>query len=203
MIGIIDYGLGNIKAFENIYQNLNIPAIRVEESEKLNNCSHLILPGVGAFDRAINLLNSSNLLEELTNQVIVKKKPILAVCVGMQIMADSSSEGVCKGLGWIPGEVINFNEELDFRFDIPHMGWNEVYMSSENDPLYKSIENPSFYFLHSYRFKPNNIENILTYTNYGVEFVSSVRSENIWATQFHPEKSLNWGIKLLSNFSKI
>ena len=203
MIGIIDYGLGNIKAFENIYQTLGNQITRIREKEDFQYCTHLILPGVGSFDQAIKLLKKSNLLEELNNQVIYKKKPILAVCVGMQIMANSSSEGTSEGLGWIPGKVINFKEEYQFNFDVPHMGWNDLNLIKNNDPLFKDIENPSFYFLHSYRFKPDCLDHIVSYTSYGIEFVSSVRSENIWATQFHPEKSHFSGIKLLSNFSKI
>ena len=203
MIGIIDYGLGNIKAFENIYKSLGDQITRINKKEKFKHCSHLILPGVGSFDQAIKLLKKSNLLEELNNQVIQKKKPILAVCVGMQIMANSSSEGTSKGLGWIPGKVISFKEEYQFNFEVPHMGWNDLNLIKNKDPLFKDIENPSFYFLHSYRFKPDFLDHIVSYSTYGIEFVSTIRSKNIWATQFHPEKSHYSGIKLLSNFSKI
>ena len=118
-------------------------------------------------------------------------------------MANSSTEGKSQGLAWIPGSVVGFKEKEEFKLDVPHMGWNTIKLINNDEPLFKDIENPSFYFLHSYRFKPNSLDHVVSHTKYGTKFVSSIRSKNIWGTQFHPEKSHHSGIKLLDNFSKI
>lgn len=200
MIGVLDYGLGNVKAFLNIFEKADIEAQPIKTKENLFNSEKIILPGVGSFDSAIECLTDSGLLNSLNHEVLEEKKPVLGVCVGMQIMANCSEEGNRKGLGWIDGEVKRFNRNIPKKkLYIPHIGWNHLTMS-KGEELFHDLSNPLFYFLHSYHFVPNNKKDIISTTNYGYEFVSGIRNGNIWATQFHPEKSHDWGVILLKNF---
>tara|TARA_A100001011_G_scaffold362023_1_gene410654 strand:- start:1143 stop:1760 length:618 start_codon:yes stop_codon:yes gene_type:complete len=197
-ICVVDYGIGNIKAFKNIYDKLNINVEIVSNKEQFVNATHLILPGVGAFDWAMSKLNESGLRETLDTLVLEKKIPILGVCVGMQIMASQSEEGVLSGLNWIKGKVL----KLDRNTILPHMGWNNVKPLIKSD-LFNNIENPEFYFLHSYYYKTEDDNHILTISEYGNLFTSAIYKENIFGTQFHPEKSHKNGIKILENFLNI
>ena len=197
-ICIIDYGIGNIKAFKNIYDKLNINSKIVSRIEQLNNATHLILPGVGTFDWVMSKLNESGLKETLNTLVLKKKIPILGICVGMQIMASQSEEGVLHGLNWIKGKVL----KLDKDIILPHMGWNNVKLVVKSD-LFSNIENSEFYFLHSYYYQTEDDKDILTMSEYGDLFTSAINKENIFGTQFHPEKSHKDGIKILENFSRI
>lgn len=195
---IVDYGLGNVKAFKNIYDKININSEIASKKDHFLNATHLILPGVGAFDWALSKLNNSGLREILDILVIKKKLPILGVCVGMQIMASKSEEGVLPGLNWIEGKVLKFNNEII----LPHMGWNDI-KPLINSNLFKDIINPKFYFLHSYYYKTNDEKHSISVTNYGNNFISAINKKNIYGTQFHPEKSHEYGIKLLKNFVTI
>ena len=203
MISIVNYGLGNVLAFYNIYKRLDIPVRLVSKNDEIKNSKKLILPGVGAFDWAIERLNKSGLREQIDEMVLDKKIPVLGVCVGMQIMADRSEEGKMQGLGWIPGFVKRFNiNDLKQKHPLPHMGWNQVYTNKKN-LLFNFNSNPEFYFLHSYYFDLKNNDHCLGKTNYGIKFASVINFGNIFGVQFHPEKSHNWGISLLKNFSKL
>ena len=197
-ICIVDYGIGNIKAFKNIYDKLNINVEIASKKEQFVNATHLILPGVGTFDWAMSKLNESGLKETLDVLVLEKKIPILGVCVGMQIMASQSEEGVLSGLNWIEGKIL----KLDKDIILPHMGWNNVKLSNKSD-LFNNIENFEFYFLHSYYYKTEDDKHILSMSKYGNPFTSAIYKENIFGTQFHPEKSHKNGIKILENFLKI
>ena len=197
-ICIVDYGIGNIKAFKNIYDKLNVNVEIASKKEQLVNATHLILPGVGAFDWAISKLNESDLRETLDKLVLEKKIPILGVCVGMQIMASQSEEGVLPGLNWIEGKVL----KLDKNIILPHMGWNNVKLSIKSG-LFDNIADLEFYFLHSYYYKTEHDKHILSMSEYGNLFTSAIYKENIFGTQFHPEKSHKNGIKILENFLKI
>jgi glutamine amidotransferase len=203
MITVLDYGLGNVAAFVNIYKRLNLPVEVAATADQLARAQRIILPGVGAFDWAMNRLNESGMRDCLDDMVISKKKPILGVCVGMQMMAKKSDEGTLPGLCWIDAEVKKF-DETKFRQQthLPHMGWNDV--SPRNcDCLFKGLDQPRFYFLHSYYFAPSNVEDILGETAYNGNFASAARHGNVFGTQFHPEKSHQWGISLLKNFAEL
>ena len=195
---IIDYGIGNIKAFKNIYEKSNINAVIATKKNQLEDATHLILPGVGAFDWAMSKLDKSGLRETLDTLVLDRKIPILGICVGMQMMASRSEEGILPGLNWIKGKVLKFDENTL----LPHMGWNNVKVSVTSK-IFNNMENPEFYFLHSYYYQVEDAKNILATSEYGELFSSAINKENIFGTQFHPEKSHENGIKILENFVKI
>ncbi len=204
MIGIVDYGVGNIKAFSNIYKQLNFPYKIVTSRDHFKDVDKIILPGVGAFDHTMMCLEKSGFLETLNDLVLNKKKPILGVCVGMQIMAKSSEEGILDGLGWIEATVKKFNKGgLGCNNPLPHMGWNSVNPVVRN-PLFKDIDaNSRFYFLHSYYFNSASKKHSIALTEYDNQFTCAINQDNIFGVQFHPEKSHYNGVKLLKNFSNL
>ena len=204
MITIIDYGVGNIFAFQNVFKRLNISSRIAKCVEDLKEVDKLILPGVGHFDYAMSQLNNSGMRERIDELVLVEKKPVIGICVGMQMMANKSDEGTLDGLGWIDANVKKFNElTIQHHTKLPHMGWNDV-KPNENHPLFKGLEQESiFYFLHSFYFSCKDQKNIISTTDYGINFASSVHKENIFGIQFHPEKSHSYGEKLLENFAKL
>jgi glutamine amidotransferase len=204
MITLIDYGVGNIFAFQNVYKRLNIPTRIANSYKDLLNAEKLILPGVGAFDYAMGQLNASGMREALDELVLEKKVPIIGICVGMQMMGNRSDEGKSEGLKWIDAEILKFDENLILqRTKLPHMGWNDV-TPLKNHPLFVGLEEKAiFYFLHSFYFKCNNPVNSIAFSDYGVSFTSAVNRENIYGIQFHPEKSHQYGEILLENFAKL
>lgn len=204
MIAIIDYGLGNVKAFSDVYKKLNIPAIIVKRVEDLKKASKVILPGVGAFDHAMQMLEKSGMRQFLDEIALHRRLPVLGICVGMQILACASEEGNLPGLGWIDGEVKRFKSStLSYSMCVPHMGWNNV-MSLKTNGLLQGLDlDARFYFLHSYYFQCHRSEDVIAVTDYGGEFACGVNSRNVYGVQFHPEKSHQWGIRLLENFSKV
>ncbi len=204
MIGIVNYGSGNIQAIANIYNRLNIPYKIIKDPEELKLADRLILPGVGAFDATMKELNDSGLKTALDEEVLFKKKPILGVCVGMQILSNGSEEGNLAGLGWIKGVVKQFDiKKIREKPYLPHMGWNTVEPKLEHT-LFNGLEHElGFYFVHSYYFENTQSSDILGTTNYGDTFSSAVFHDNIFGMQFHPEKSHSNGILLLSNFANI
>ncbi len=201
MISIINYGLGNVLAFYNIYKKLNIESQVVSSSSELESATKIILPGVGSFDWAMDKLNKSGMRETLDHLVLEKNIPVMGICVGMQMMANSSEEGQKEGLGWFDAKVKKIKS--DKKIDLPHMGWNEINIKNDNT-LFQGLQNNArFYFLHSYYFETNEDECILCETNYGGLFTSAAKKNNIFAIQFHPEKSHQWGECILKNFSKL
>jgi len=204
MIVIIDYGLGNIRAFENVYKQLNVPIRIATTASDISDATKIILPGVGAFDYAIEQLDKSGMRSALDEKVLQQRVPVLGICVGMQIMAKSSEEGSLSGLGWIDAVVKKFDaSKIKQATQLPHMGWNDVQHESDSR-LFKDLEKESrFYFLHSYYFHAFKAENILAITDYGGEFTSAVNTDNIYGVQFHPEKSHHYGIQLLKNFANL
>jgi glutamine amidotransferase len=204
MITIIDYGLGNIRAFVNVYERLNIKIKIARVPDDLKDTTKIILPGVGAFDYAMSQLNASGMRDELEKQVMENYIPIMGICVGMQMLAKSSDEGNMPGLGWIDGKVKLFDSStIPYKTRLPHMGWNSV-KPENNCPLLSGFTDQArFYFLHSYYFVCNNENNVISTTDYGITYASAVNKDNIFGIQFHPEKSHSNGIQLLHNFANI
>jgi glutamine amidotransferase len=204
MITLIDYGVGNIFAFQNVYKRLDIPTKIAKTAADLEYAQKLILPGVGAFDYAMAQLNSSGMRQKLDELVLEKKIPIIGICVGMQMMGNRSDEGTSEGLKWIDADILKFDERLiQQRTKLPHMGWNDVN-PIEAHPLFVGLEQEAiFYFLHSYYFKCNNTVDSIAISDYGIPFTSAVNADNVYGIQFHPEKSHLYGEKLLHNFAKL
>ena len=204
MIKIVDYGLGNVSAFRNVYKRLNIEAGTARTADDLRDATKLILPGVGAFGRAMELLDHSNLRGPLEKLVLERHVPVLGVCVGMQMLARSSDEGGARGLGWIDADVRAFGSLSDAIPIIPHMGWNDVTPVGDS-PLFRDLASPAarFYFLHSYCVVCDDERDVAAVSHYGVQFGCAVRSGNIHGVQFHPEKSHQFGAQLLKSFASL
>uniref|UniRef100_UPI004047ADBF imidazole glycerol phosphate synthase subunit HisH n=1 Tax=Algoriphagus sp. TaxID=1872435 RepID=UPI004047ADBF len=202
MITLIDYGVGNIFAFQNVYKRLDIPTKIAKSSQDLMDAEKLILPGVGSFDYAMNRLNDSGMREKLDELVLEKKIPVIGICVGMQMMGNRSDEGTQEGLKWIDGDILKFDEKLiQHRTKLPHMGWNDV-VPVNNHFLFNGLERDAiFYFLHSFYFKCKNPSETIATSEYGIPFSSAVNKDHIFGIQFHPEKSHHYGERLLHNFA--
>ena len=203
MIAIVNYGSGNIQAIGNIYSRLGIQFMVATTPAELSTAERIILPGVGAFDQAMNELEKSGLRRALDQAVLVDRKPILGICVGMQLLARRSEEGQLTGLGWVPGVVKKFSSSGHQAISLPHMGWNTVEPVRPS-PLFDSAElEIGYYFLHSYYFSCDQAEDQLGMTTYGIRYASAVHRNNIYGVQFHPEKSHQAGIQLLKNFATL
>jgi glutamine amidotransferase len=200
----VDYGLGNVFAFLNVYKQLNIPAQIAKSASDLSDATRIILPGVGSFDHAMELLEESGMREKLDDMVRSHKIPILGVCVGMQILASSSEEGKASGLSWIKGRVRKLQaEDAGAPLRLPHMGWNDIRPLGSSR-LFAGLEQDArFYFLHSYYFECEGQEAALATVDYGAQFACAVGSQNVYGVQFHPEKSHHYGARLLKNFSEV
>ena len=202
MIGVVDYGVGNITAFLNLLRRLGHEAMAVRSPDQFRLVRRLILPGVGSFDHAMVELNRSGLRSELERVVLEEARPVLGVCVGMQMLSAESEEGREPGLGWIPGRVARLcGPKANGSLRLPHMGWNEVEPVSR-DCVFHGSHQPRFYFLHSYGFMAEEPRDVLARSHYGDEIVAAVRRGHVWGTQFHPEKSHSWGSDLLNNFAR-
>jgi len=202
MITLINYGSGNIKAITNIFHNLNMELQVAQDAEELKGATKLILPGVDSFDNAMVKLNRSGMRECLDEMVLGRRVPIIGICVGMQILGNSSDEGDMLGLGYIDGTVKRFDiNSIPYSVKVPHMGWNSISYYN-NASLFRNIsQNSYFYFLHSYYFECNDKNNVMAWTRYGIDFASAIWGNNIFGVQFHPEKSHENGLKLFSNFA--
>ena len=201
MIGIINYGLGNVQSFINSFKVLGISAISISNKDQLKKIDRLILPGVGSFDSAIRKFNSSGLRDDIEDLVFNNNLPIMGVCIGMQIMANSSSEGDLSGLGWINGEVEIIDQKNSLI--LPHMGWNEIKVEKENSKLFSNLTSKRFYFLHSYHFVTNQNSSKIAFVNYGEDILAAISKNNIYGCQFHPEKSHSAGLSVLKNFANL
>jgi glutamine amidotransferase len=204
MIAVVDYGLGNVRAFLNVYRRLNVEATPAAAPADLVSATKIILPGVGAFNHAMKQLDDSGMRPTLDELVLERNVPVLGVCVGMQMLARSSDEGQRPGLGWIPGEVKRFDATpRSAQVRTPHMGWNDVHPTSGNR-LFASLESDArFYFLHSYYFQCDRPDDAIAVSEYGSTFSSAVGAGNIYGVQFHPEKSHHYGARLLQNFAEL
>lgn len=204
MITIIDYGLGNLAAFANVYKRMNIPVKAARTAADLESAERIILPGVGAFDRAMALLDASGMRVTLEHHVVERKTPLIGVCVGMQMLTDASDEGVRAGLGWIPGRVRHFSAAEEFGdLPLPHMGWNDV-RPAPGQPLFADLdEDARFYFLHSYYVECDDPAHVVATASYGGDFGCAIRKGNVLGVQFHPEKSHHFGAAVLKSFASL
>ena len=202
MIGVIDYGIGNVSSIVNMLKKIGVEAKLAKTPDDIESSDKIILPGVGSFDTGMKKLKASGLIGSILYHAN-NNKPTLGICLGMQMLGYGSEEGVEQGLGLIPFKTVRFN--LDERYDlkIPHMGWDIVSIELENDPVTSRIDGlQRYYFVHSYHAKCDNAENILMSCVYGYSFPAAVRNKKIYGFQFHPEKSHKYGMKLLENFAK-
>ena len=201
MIAIIDYDAGNLKSVEKALQYLGEECIVTRDKEKLLKADKIILPGVGAFGDAMEKLHKFGLVDVI-HKLVKENKPFLGICLGLQLMFESSEEGPgVKGLGLLPGKIVKFPEKEGFK--IPHMGWNSIDVK-EGSRLFKGVSNNSYvYFVHSYYLQAENENDVAATTEYITHVHASVEHDNIFACQFHPEKSSKWGLKILKNFAAI
>lgn len=205
MIQIVDYGVGNIQAFMNLFKRLDIPAKRATKVADLADASHLILPGVGHFDHAMQRLNDSGMRPKLEELVLGAQVPVVGICVGMQMLASGSDEGCLPGLNWVPGRVRAFaSQPQSAALSMPHMGWNNLQQRECSKLFSKGFEaEAQFYFLHSYFFDAEDKGDVAATANYGLDFDAVVSSGHIHGVQCHPEKSHHWGEQLLKNFVEL
>jgi len=203
MIKIIDYGLGNILAFQNMYKRLNVQVGIARTADDLSGATKLVLPGVGAFDHAMELLDGSGMRQRLDDLVLNERLPVIGICVGMQMLAEQSDEGRLPGLGWIRGEVKGFKSLQKRDLLLPHMGWNDVQPTGRTRLFDQLHTDSRFYFLHSFYFECARPEDVAATSTYGKEFCCAVEAGNIHGVQFHPEKSHHYGAQLLKNFSEL
>lgn len=201
MVGILNYGLGNLGSIQNMLKVIGEKSIISAEKQELDKCDRYILPGVGAFDAGMKRLADADMVSYLEENVLVQKKPVLGICLGMQLLGRRSEEGTLPGLGFIPFDNIRFRlENSDLK--VPHMGWDIVNFRQENPLLTGLNGTQRFYFVHSYHAKCDFPENILMTCDYGYTFAAAVVKDNIMGVQFHPEKSHDFGMALLNNFVK-
>lgn len=202
MTTIINYNLGNPKSIKNMLSYLGYDAIITDDLNVMRSADRLILPGVGHFQHGMEQLQQLGLVEVLKQEVLVNKKPILGICLGMQLLTKHSEEGNLAGLDFINAQTKKF-ELQDKTLKVPHMGWNTVCFKKESKLFQQVSANPRYYFVHSYYVDCANQEDILCTTNYGEDFVSGFQHNNIFGLQFHPEKSHKFGMELLANFCKL
>ena len=203
MIGIVEYGSGNVAAIMNVLKRQKIPHFLSGNPTELQRADRFILPGVGAFDPTMEVLNRTAMIETLREEVHGKGKKILGICVGMHLLADGSDEGGLAGLGWIPGQVTRIDAAtLSHRPHLPHMGWNSLELS--DDPIFEGLDaDMGFYFLHSFYFKVADPAHVIARVKYGTSLPCAVRKGNVYGVQFHPEKSHANGMRLLKNYAEL
>ena len=201
MITIVDYGIGNLGSIKNMFNRIGVPATIAADLDVIGNAEKLVLPGVGDFDNAIQRINNSGLREILDRKVLRDRSPTLGICLGMQLLTQSSEEGTLPGLGWIKAVTSRFPKIADLK--VPHMGWNRV-SKVRGSPISENLPDETrFYFLHSYCVHVQNHEDSVLKTNYGVSFDSAIQRGNIFGAQFHPEKSHKFGMQFLKNFASL
>ena len=200
MIAIIDYGMGNLRSVQKAFESMGHKAVVTRDPRTILDASHLVLPGVGAFPDCMRNIQQFNLIQPLLNG-IRQGKPFLGICLGMQLLFTESEEfGLHKGLDLIKGRVVRFPRN---GLKVPHMGWNQLKRRNAHLLLEELPQEVYVYFVHSYYVVPSDPEIIATQTDYGVEFASSVAQDNIFACQFHPEKSQKIGLRILNNFARL
>lgn len=204
MILIYDYDVGNINSISNMLKKVGEKNVIISNQvDDILNSKKIILPGVGHFDHGIKKLQQTgDSFSALNNRVLIDKIPLLGICLGAQLLCNSSQEGIEVGLGWIDAEVVRFKFDENNKLPIPNMGWCETEILKQNE-ITKDLFDPRFYYVHSYHIKCNNPDNVVMESNYGYNFTSAISRDNIYGVQFHPEKSHNFGLTLLRNFCNI
>jgi glutamine amidotransferase len=204
MIGIINYGMGNLGSIYNMLKKIRAEAMISSDPSKLEQTSKLILPGVGAFDNGMRNLEQMGLVPFLNEMVLVKKTPILGICLGMQLFAKKSEEGDLPGLGWIDAEAVRFEpKDSKQKLLVPHMGWNLIEIAKEHKLFDEMFEEIRFYFVHSFYVQCNDPDDTLAKAYHGRYFSAAIAKENLIGVQFHPEKSHKFGMKLMKNFVEL
>jgi len=202
MITIVDYGMGNLGSIQNMFKRIKVESETTSDVATIARAKKILLPGVGAFDAAMQKIESAGLLEVLNRKVLDDKVPTFGICLGMQLLTKSSEEGKLPGLGWIDARTVKFNFTNN-SLKIPHMGWNTVNVKRESSLINDLPAEPRFYFVHSYYVSCAEAADVLTTTHYGTDFHSIIQHDNIFGAQFHPEKSHKFGMRILENFARI
>jgi glutamine amidotransferase len=201
MINIIDYGAGNIGSIQNMIRRLGGESRIVHDAQSILSSDKLILPGVGNFDHGMQMLIDKNLIEPIKTFMNLKQRPLLGICLGAQLLTKKSEEGQLDGLGFFDAEVLHFSKLANTEnIRIPHMGWNFIRYEDDKQLLCNLPEQPRFYFVHSYYLQSNVSSEVLCTANYNVSFAAGLQKDNVWAVQFHPEKSHKYGMQLFQNF---
>jgi glutamine amidotransferase len=203
MITIVDYGMGNLGSVLNMFKKVGAAARISSDLNEISKAEKILLPGVGAFDAAMQRITDAGMKDILTNKAMVEKIPVLGICLGMQLLTQGSEEGILDGLGWIKGKAYHFHNRIDESLRVPHMGWNTATIQNESE-LTKNFEGElRFYFVHSYFVLADNPNHSMMKTNYGTSFDSALCQDNIFGAQFHPEKSHKFGMNLFRNFASL
>jgi glutamine amidotransferase len=203
-IGILDYGIGNLNSLLNVFHSAGAQTLLLDDASEISNVDGCVLPGVGSFKASMEMLENGGWIEAISEHALANKKPILGICLGMQLFAEWGTEGaggsgVVSGLKFIKGDVQNL-ASLGSTARIPHMGWNNINIKLAH-PMFNGIDSMlDYYFVHSYAFTPKCLNSIVATVTHGIEIVSAVAQDNIWGVQFHPEKSSRAGLQLIKNF---
>lgn len=199
-VGIVDYGMGNLLSVHSAFEMFGVDVKIISKAENLSDCEKIVLPGVGAFGDCMKNLENKGFVKKLNEEVLIKEKPILGICLGMQVMAKTGFEGgEYEGLGWFDA-VVDLIKPEDDCLKIPHVGWNNITFDKDFSLLRNLPSNPDVYFVYSYYMKCKNETDVCAAFDYGGKFTAAVYKKNIFATQFHPEKSQDYGLKILENF---
>lgn len=204
MISVVDGGFGNVGSIINMMRHLGIEVQAVSDPDAIHDADRLILPGVGAFDTGMTRLAERGFISALNYAVLQKKRPILGICLGMQLLMENSDEGSLAGLGWVAGHCVRFkpgNEHNQLR--IPNMGWNEITLAKKGRLFYADQEAARYYFVHSYHVRCTNIGDVAATATHGSRFTAAIEHDNIFGVQFHPEKSHRFGMKIFESFAKV
>jgi imidazole glycerol-phosphate synthase subunit HisH len=201
VISVVDYGMGNLGSVLNMMKYLNIDCTLIDDPNKLKSAEKIILPGVGAFDRAMQTINRMGFRDILEEKALNQRVPVLGICLGMQLLTNGSEEGAMPGLGWIGGESRRFRKHSDLK--VPHMGWNNAAPATPCELTEGLSEKNRYYFVHSYYVEVEDPKNSIMKTQYGHVFDSGIQHDNVYGVQFHPEKSHKYGMQLLKNFAAL
>uniref|UniRef100_UPI004047FF1E imidazole glycerol phosphate synthase subunit HisH n=2 Tax=Roseivirga sp. TaxID=1964215 RepID=UPI004047FF1E len=203
MITIVDYGVGNLGSIQNMLRYLGYESQISDSKAQIEEAEKLILPGIGSFDFGMSQLAKRDMIDVLNYKILDQKKPVLGICLGVQLMTRGSEEGELDGLGWFQADTVRFEfSDLGEDFSIPHMGWNFINTHKDSALNEKMHDNSKFYFVHSYHLKADDPTDVLYVTRHGYDFAAALEKDNMVGCQFHPEKSHKYGMRLLDNFVK-